>query len=289
MTFGVKSAAWYGAVARGRERLEAAFSEALIVQFGGATGTLAVLSNRGIDVGTALATELELKCPDAPWHTHRDRLGGLVCACGVLTGSLGKMARDITLMSQVEVAEVSEPSGPGRGGSSTMPHKRNPVGSVIALAAANRVPTLVASFLAGMVQEHERAAGTWQSEWPTIASVIQATGAAAASMAEVAEGLSVDEKRMRKNIDATRGLIFAERATILLAPALGRDAAHKLMEDAVCKSVTDGKSLVEVLRQIPEVTRVLDSATLASLDDPRAYLGVADQFRTRLLREPADK
>lgn len=289
VTFAGKAAGWYGAVIRCRERLQAAFSEALIVQFGGATGTLAALGDRGIEVGVALANELGLQYPEAPWHTHRDRLAALMCACGVLTASLGKMARDIALMSQTEVAEVSEPTGPGRGGSSTMPQKRNPVGSVITLAAANRVPGLVASFLAAMVQEHERAAGGWQSEWPTVANIIQATGVAAASMAEVAEGLSVDEQQMRNNIDATRGLIFAERATMLLAPALGRDVAHKLMENAVRKSIAEGKSLAEVLRQIPEVTHLLDPATLASLDDPRAYLGVADQFRTRLLHETTDK
>src|SRR5437660_15149 len=165
---------------------------------------------------------------------------------------------------------------PGRGRSSTMPHKRNPVGSVIALAAANRVPGLVASFLSGMVQEHERSAGGWQSEWPTISNVVQATGVAAASMAEVAEGLSVDEQKMRKNIDATNGLVFAERAMILLGPALGRDAAHRLVEQATRRSVEEKKSLAEVLREIPEVKKVLEASTLASLDDPKAYLGVAD-------------
>ena len=235
-----------------------------------------------------MADELGLQFPDAPWHTQRDRLAALVCASGVLTGALGKMARDVALMAQTEVAEVAEPGEPGRGRSSTMPHKRNPVGSVIALAAANRVPGLVASFLSGMVQEHERSAGGWQSEWPTISNVVQATGVAAASMAEVAEGLSVDEQKMRKNIDATNGLVFAERAMILLGPALGRDAAHRLVEQATRRSVEEKKSLAEVLREIPEVKKVLEASTLASLDDPKAYLGVADEFRTRLLAQGRD-
>ena len=287
-TFGLKAAGWLGAIRRSRVRLESAFREALVVEFGGATGTLAALGDRGVEVGAALADELGLQFPDAPWHTQRDRLAALVCASGVLTGALGKMARDVALMAQTEVAEVAEPGEPGRGRSSTMPHKRNPVGSVIALAAANRVPGLVASFLSGMVQEHERSAGGWQSEWPTISNVVQATGVAAASMAEVAEGLSVDEQKMRKNIDATNGLVFAERAMILLGPALGRDAAHRLVEQATRRSVEEKKSLAEVLREIPEVKKVLEPSTLASLDDPKAYLGVADEFRTRLLAQGRD-
>jgi 3-carboxy-cis,cis-muconate cycloisomerase len=283
ITFGLKAAGWLGAVRRCRMRLEQAFSEGLVVQFGGATGTLAALQDRGLEVGRALAEELDLGYPEAPWHTHRDRLAALVCACGVLTASLGKVACDIVLLSQNEVAEVSEPSGPGRGGSSTMPHKQNPVGSVLVLAAANRVPALVASYLSAMVQEHERAAGAWQSEWSTVADVIQATGSAVAAMAEAAEGLKVDGKRMQENIAATNGLIFAERAMILLASALGREEAQKLIQEVTRRSVSEGKSLVDVLRETLEITNVLDADTLASLDDPRAYLGVAEEFRKRLL------
>ena len=178
IAFGLKAAGWFGAIQRCRARIASTFDEALMVQLGGATGTLASLGEHGIAVGRALATELQLGFPEAPWHTQRDCLAALMCACGVLTGALGKMARDISLLMQTEVAEVAEPSGPGRGGSSTMPHKRNPSGCVVALAAASRAPHLVASFLSGMVQEHERAAGSWQAEWPTVASLIQATGAA---------------------------------------------------------------------------------------------------------------
>ena len=171
VTFGLKVAGWLGAVSRSRKRLESAFDDALVLQFGGASGTLASLADKGTVVARALAEELGLRCPEAPWHTHRDRLANLVCCCGVLTGSLGKMARDISLLMQSEVAEVSEPGGEGRGGSSTMPHKRNPIACALTLAAAERVPGLVASFLSAMVQEHERAVGGWQSEWPTMASI----------------------------------------------------------------------------------------------------------------------
>lgn len=283
VTFGLKAAGWFGAVCRGRKRLDASFTEMLIVQFGGASGTLASLGEQGTAVALALAKELGLACPEAPWHTHRDRLANLICVCGILTGSLGKIARDISLLMQNEVAEVSEPGGRGRGGSSTMPHKRNPIGSTVTLAAAHRVPGEVAAFLSAMVQEHERGVGGWQAEWPIVASVIQSTGLAAASMAEVAEGLAVDPARMRANIDATRGVVFAERAMMLLGSKLGRDVAHKLLEEATRTSVTQGRHLSEVLAEIPEVTSHIEGSTLRQLELPEQYLGSAEAFREALL------
>jgi 3-carboxy-cis,cis-muconate cycloisomerase len=288
-TFGLKAAGWLSAIARSHKRLSDAFSEALIVQFGGASGTLASLGEQGIAVGRALADELGLGFPDAPWHTHRDRLAELLCACGVLTGSLGKMARDISLLMQNEVGEAAEPSGQGRGGSSTMPHKRNPTGCSLTLAAAVRVPGLVASFLSAMVQEHERALGGWQSEWPTVAGIIQASGLAAAAMAEVAEGLSVDAMQMRANIEATCGVIFAERAMMLLGEKLGRHVAHKLLEEATRQSITEGRRLVEVLAEMPDVARHLDPLTLRELETPEQYLGMADEFRIRLLASARER
>ena len=285
VSFGLKAAGWLAAIRRCRSRLDAAFAEALVIQLGGASGTLAALANRGTDVMRDLATELALDCPEAPWHTHRDRLANLVCSCGVLTGALGKMARDITLLMQNEVAELAEPGGSGRGGSSTMPHKRNPIASTITLAAANRVPGLVASFLSGMIQEHERGIGGWQAEWTTVASVIQATGVAASSMAEVAEGLSIDEEKMRSNIDATRGTIFGERAMMLLAPKLGRDKAQKLIEEATRQSIAQGRHLVEVLEEMTEIRSAMGDATLSNLENPEEYLGVASEFCSRLAED----
>ena len=169
---------------------------------------LASLGKDGLAAAEALAAELKLKLPAAPWHTHRDRLAGLVCACGVLTGTLGKMARDISLLMQSEVQEAAEPGGAGRGGSSTMPQKRNPIACALTLASAQRVPGQVSAFLSAMVQEHERGIGGWQAEWPILAGVVQSTGLAMASMAEVAEGLSVDEARMRENIAQNQGRDF---------------------------------------------------------------------------------
>jgi 3-carboxy-cis,cis-muconate cycloisomerase len=283
VTFGLKAAGWLAAIRRSRARIEAAFAEALILQFGGASGTLAALGDKGLEIGRAIAEELGLGFPDAPWHAHRDRLAALIVACGVLTGTLGKMARDISLLMQGEVGDVAEPTGEGRGGSSTMPQKRNPIASAVTLAAANRVPGLVAAFLSGMVQEHERGVGGWQAEWPTVAGVIQSTGLAIASMAEAAEGLEVNTARMRANIEATRGGVFAEKATMLLGAALGRDAAHKIVGEAARRSEAEGRSLADVLAEIPEVARALDSKALRDLETPEKYLGVAEELRKRLL------
>lgn len=282
ITFGLKAGGWLGAVRRSRVRLDRAFQETAVLQFGGASGTLAALGDKGLPVGRALADELGLAYPDAPWHTQRDRLATFVTTCAVLTGSLGKMARDISLMMQTEISEAAEPGGEGRGGSSTMPNKQNPIASVLTLAAAHRVPGLVASFLFSMVQEHERAAGGWQAEWPTVAAVVEATGLAAASMAEAAGGLSVSGERMRANINGTKGVVFAERAAMLLVPALGRDAAHELIQKASQLSVKEKRRFSEVLAEMPEVVRVLDKQTLRAMEDPAEYLGVAEQFRIRL-------
>jgi 3-carboxy-cis,cis-muconate cycloisomerase len=282
ITFGLKAAGWAAAVSRSHQRVATSFEKALVLQFGGASGTLAALGGHGLAVSEKLAKQLHLRLPDAPWHTHRDRLAELVCACGVLTGSLGKLARDISLLMQNEVAEVAEPTSSGRGGSSTMPHKHNPVGCTITLSAANRVPGLVSSFLSGMIQEHERGAGGWQAEWAIVSAVIQLTGLAIVSMAEVAEGLTVDVSRMRANIESTRGSIFAERAMVLLGTKLGRDKAHKLLEDAARKSAKEGRRLRDVLEEMEAGTSELASM-LQDLEDPNLYLGSAEQFRKRLL------
>jgi 3-carboxy-cis,cis-muconate cycloisomerase len=180
------------------------------------------------------------------------------------------------------VGEAAEPSSAGRGGSSAMPHKHNPIACSLTLAAAHRVPGLVAAFLSSMVQEHERGVGGWQAEWPTVSAVVQATGLAIASMAEAAEGLMVDPARMRANIEATRGVIFAERVVMLLGASLGRDAAHKLLEQATRRSATERRRLIEILEEIPEITRVIPLDVLRKLDMPEDYLGSAEEFRKRL-------
>jgi 3-carboxy-cis,cis-muconate cycloisomerase len=187
----------------------------------------------------------------------------LMAALSILTASLGKMALDIALLMQYEVSEAAEPGGEGRGGSSTMPHKRNPTACMLAIAASKRAPGLLANFIAGMVQEHERGAGGWQAEWATVQGIVQSAGVALESMAEVAEGLTVDAARMRANIDATHGAVFAERAMMILAPEIGRDAAHRAVEEA-----------------FRHTDRPPD---LRALETPEEYLGSAEAFRRRLL------
>jgi 3-carboxy-cis,cis-muconate cycloisomerase len=286
VTFGLKAAGWLASVRRGTRRLQNSFRAAAVLQFGGASGTLASLGDRGIPVTEALSAELGFgDSPPTPWHTQRDQLATLICACGVVTGSLGKMARDISLLMQDEVGEASEPRGEGRGGSSTMPNKHNPSACSLTLAAAHRVPGLVASFLSAMPQEHERGVGGWQAEWPIIAAVVQSTGVAIASMAEVAEGLSVDVQKMRLNIENTNGAVFAERAMMLLGAKLGRDVAHKVLESAVRKSLKDGRHLAAVLAETPEVTTHLGRAELNELETPEQYLGSAEAFRKALASE----
>jgi 3-carboxy-cis,cis-muconate cycloisomerase len=283
ITFGLKVAHWVAALARGWARIDAAVDEAAILQFGGASGTLAALGEHGPAVSGALGDAVGLRVPEAPWHAHRDRLGSLVAACGIYTGTLGKIARDVALLMQDETSEVAEPGG----GSSTMPNKRNPAGCAIALAAATRLPGLVAAFLTGMVQEHERAVGGWQAEWPTIGAAIQTTGSALAAMVEVAGGLSVNVDRMRANIDRTNGAIFAERVTMLLIPSVGREAANRFVVQALNVSRESGKSFREVLLEMPDIARVIPSAQLRTIDAPEDYLGVAETLRVRLLnREP---
>lgn len=281
VTLGLKAAGWMASIRRGRARLNSALAEALLLQLGGASGTLSALGSRGIQLSELVAGQLGLRVPDAPWHTQRDLLAEVVCACAILSGSLGKMARDITLLMQHEVGEVAEPGGASRGGSSTMPHKRNPIASVIALAAAHRVPGLTAAFLSQMVQEHERAAGAWQAEWPTVAAVIQSTGVALASMAEVAEGLAVDPKRMRENIHSTNGAVFSEKIALLLTSRLGREKAHELVKNWSDPKTLNQRKLSEALAEIPETRRYA-----GEFNQPEKYLGSAGEFIRRLGRKP---
>ena len=281
ITFGLKVAGWVAALVRGWRRVESASREAAVLQFGGASGTLASLGDRGLDVSRALADDLGLRNPEAPWHTHRDRLGSLVSACGLYTATLGKIARDISLLMQDEVGEVAERGG----GSSTMPHKRNPAACAVALAASARLPGLVAAFLTGMVQEHERAVGGWHAEWPTIADAIQTTGSALSAMADAATGLSVDPDRMRVNIEGTNGAIFAERAMMLMTSSVGRESARLLVTDALAQSRESGKTFRDTLLAIPEAVRAIPADALRTIDVPEEYLGAAETLRVQLLEQ----
>lgn len=283
-TFGLKVAGWFGAITRSGLELKRTFREASVLQFGGACGTLAALGTDGVAVATELGRELDLRVPDAPWHTHRDRLARLVAACGIYTGTLGKIARDISLLMQHEVAEAAEPGG----GSSTMPHKRNPAGCAIVLAAATRLPGLVATFLSGMAQEHERGLGNWHAESATVSAAVQTTGSALAALVDVIERLTIDPVRMRANIDSMGGLVYAERAMMLLTPALGRLAAERVIAAAVQEARSTRRGFVETLAAVPEVHAALGPGGLNTLDRPEAYLGAAEYFRRSLLGDAPD-
>ncbi len=283
MPFGLKLAEYAAALHRSRGRLLRLRCEALALQFGGAAGTLAALGDTGLKVSERLAAILHLPLPSAPWHTHRDRIADIASVLAILTGTCGKIARDVSLMMQTDVGESFEPAGAARGGSSTMPHKRNPVACASALAAATMTPQLAATIFAAQVQEHERSAGPWHAEWPTLPTLLLVTSGAVAAIVDLAEGLEIDAPRMAANLDITRGLVMAEAVTMALAAKIGKAEAHHLIEAASKKAITDNAHLRDVLSADPKVTTHLDAATLTKLFDPLAYQGVSQQLIDRLL------
>jgi 3-carboxy-cis,cis-muconate cycloisomerase len=283
MPFGLKLAEYAAALHRSKLRLRRLHAETLALQFGGAAGTLAALGDKGLAVSEELARELKLPLPEAPWHTHRDRIAEAASVLAILTGSCGKIARDVSLMMQTDVGEAFEPAGAGRGGSSTMPHKRNPVAAASALGAATMAPNLAATIFAAQVQDHERSAGPWHAEWPTLPALMLVTSGALAAIVDLAEGLEVDAARMRANLDTTHGLIMAEAVTFALAEKLGKADAHHLIEAASKKAVADQKHLRDVLTSDSKVTAHLDAKQIAALFEPMAYQGVSQALIDRLL------
>ena len=289
MPFGLKLAEYAAALARSRRRVGRLREESLALQFGGAAGTLAALGDKGLQVAEKLAEELKLPLPQAPWHTHRDRIAEAASVLAILTGSCGKIARDVSLMMQTDVAEAFEPSGEGRGGSSTMPHKRNPVAAPTALAAATMAPNLAATIFAAQVQDHERSAGPWHAEWPTLPTLLLVTSGALAAIVDIAEGLEVDVARMRSNLDATHGLIMAEAVTMALAARVGKSDAHHLVEAASKRALAENKHLRDVLTTDSKITAELAADQIAHLFEPMAYQGASQALIDRLLASLDDK
>ena len=288
VTFGLKAAEWLAGLDEVVARLADVRLHRLAVQLGGAAGTLASLSEAGPEVLANLADELGLAEPPLAWHTIRVRPAELAGALGAACGVVAKIGRDVTLMAQTEVAEVSE-GVPGRGGSSTLPHKRNPVAAVSAIAAAMRAPGLVAELLGAMAHEHERAAGPWHAEWRPFAALLEATGSAAAWLRDCLEHLDVDAERMRANLELTQGALMAERVTTALVPALGRHAAHELVQDAARAAFAADRPLAEVLAEHEDVREHLDAGALERLLDPAGYLGATGELIDRALRAHADR
>jgi 3-carboxy-cis,cis-muconate cycloisomerase len=283
MPFGLKLAEYAAALHRSRIRLQRLRSEGLALQFGGAAGTLAALGDNGLKVAEKLAAELGLPLPAAPWHTHRDRIAEAASVFAIIAGSCGKIARDVSLLMQTDVGEAFEPAGEGRGGSSTMPHKRNPVACASALGAATMAPGLAATIFAAQVQDHERSAGPWHAEWPTLPTLQLVTSGALAAIVDIAEGLEVDVARMRRNLDATHGLIMAEAVTMALAEKIGKSDAHHLIEAASRKAVSEQRHLRDVLTSDSKVTAQLGADRIAGLFEPMAYQGVSQALIDRLL------
>ncbi len=289
ITLGLKFAQWLDALLRHRERLHALRERALVLQFGGAAGTLASLRDKAGAVSTALAAELKLAAPTLPWHTQRDRIAEAATFFGMLIGTLGKIARDISLQMQTEVGELGEPAAAGKGGSSTMPHKRNPVGCAAVLTAATRAPGLVATVLGGMVQEHERALGGWQAEWDALPDLARLAGGALFHIGQIAGGLEVRPERLAANLDITHGLILGEAVMLALGDAIGRLNAHHLVEHASKEAVRSGRTLHDVLADDARVTGHLPAARLAALLDPANYVGEAHAFVDAVLASYAKR
>jgi 3-carboxy-cis,cis-muconate cycloisomerase len=283
VTFGYKVAVWLAMLDRHAERLAQLRPRILVGEFAGAAGTLASLGNRGLDVQAAMMEELGLGVPTATWHVARDGLAEAVNFLGLLTGSLGKVAYDVMLMASTEVAEVYEPFVKGRGASSTMPQKRNPISSELILAAAKAVRQHAGLMLDAMIQDFERATGPWHAEWIALPESFVLTAGALHQAKFMLDGLIVDERRMRANLDMTAGLIVAEAVMMGLAPHLGRNEAHDVVY-AACRVVNEqGGRLADVLATMPEVAGRLDRQAIERLTDPANYLGMAPQMVDRVL------
>lgn len=286
VTFGFKAAVWLSMVRRHRERLTQLRPRVLVAQFSGAAGTLASLGDKGLEVQAALATELGLARPDMTWHVARDGIAEAGAFLGLVTGSLAKIAVDVMLMMQTEIGEAFEPFVKGRGSSSTMPQKRNPISCEMIVALSKAVRAQVGLLLDAMAADHERATGPWHLEWIALPEAFIASSGALHQARFMLEGLIVEPDAMRRNLDITGGLIVAEAVMMALAPHTGRGAAHDLVY-AACRTALDKRTpLIDQLRLMPEVACHFDEAGLRRLVDPAAYLGTAREMIDRLLQRP---
>jgi len=279
ITFGHKAARWASSFRRDLDRLEQMKARVLTAQLGGAVGSLASLLDQGSTVVEAYAAQLNLSVPTCTWHGERDRIIETAGFLAIVVGNTGKMARDWSLMMQTEIAEVFEPTAKGRGGSSTMPHKRNPVAAASILAAANRVPALMSSMYQSMVQEHERSLGAWHAEWLALPEIFQLCAGALQRTVEVLQGLEVNSKNMQRNIETTQGLIMAEAVMMALAPKMGRLNAHHLVEKACQQAVAEQSHLQDIVSSFAEVKQHFSADELTRIFKPESYLGnIQDQI-----------
>lgn len=286
-TFGLKVAGWLCSIARHVNRLRDMVPLVLALQLGGAAGTLAALGERAEQVTEFLAEDLDLSLAEVPWHAHRDRLVEVGVNVGMLAGSLGKIATDIGLMAQSEVAEVAEPLAPGRGGSSTMPQKHNPVGCAAIRATAIRIPGLVSTLLAVMPQEHERALGGWQAEWETLPEIFLLASGALVQARQLIGGLQVYPARMQANLEATSGQIYAESVSTALAKEIGPAEARKCVEHACRIALAKGCHLRVWVLQDPQIAPHFSPPELAALFEPQQHTRAAARLVDRALAATA--
>ncbi len=283
ITFGLKAARWLALATRQVRALRERRDRSLAVQLGGAAGTLASLGNNGLRVVELLAAELKLPAPDLPWHTERDRIAEVTTTLGIAAGAMAKIASDVVLLAQTEVGEVSEGAAPGKGGSSAMPQKRNPVDATSAIASARLAVGVVPVLLSAMAQEHERAAGAWQAEWAAIPNLFRFTAGAVERVRSAIVDLQIDPARMKANLDLTGGLIMAESLTMALAPHLGRPEAFRIVQAACNQVIHAGGDLRQAALQDVQVRTILSPAEIDRALDPSEYLGSTDAFINRAL------
>ena len=282
-TLGMKFAGWLDALGRHRERFRETQNRCLVLQFGGAVGTLAALGSQGAVVAKHLSERLKLGLPQTSWHSHRDRLTEIATTLGLLTGTLGKIARDISVHMQTEIDELREPAEEGRGGSSTMPHKRNPVACATILAAAVRVPGLVATMLSVMLHEDERGLGGWHAEWETLPEIVCLTAGAMHQLVDIVPRLEIDVERMLQNLNLTKGLIFAEAITAALGEKISRSQARALLDAASQRAIKEKRHLRDVINDDQKIAKHFSADDLDKLFDARNYTGTSSEFIDRVL------
>jgi 3-carboxy-cis,cis-muconate cycloisomerase len=284
VTFGYKAAVWLSSIDRHIERIEQARPRVLVGEFSGAAGTLASIGEGGLEMQQLFCEELGLNQPSITWHVARDGIAEAVSLLGLITGTLGKIATDVMMMSATEFGEVSEPFVPGRGASSTMPQKRNPISSELMLAAAKAVRQHVATMLDGMIHDFERATGPWHLEWISLPESFLLTASSLGNARFMLAGLVVHEQRMRENLDLTHGLIVAEAVMMAIAPKLGRQHAHDVVYDACRKAIEGNGHLADILAGMPEIIEALGSVdAIRRHCDPANYLGLSGQMVDRVL------
>ena len=283
ITFGFKVAKWLDALLRSRKHIAGLLQNNLVLQLGGAVGTLSSMEDKGLKIAEAVGKILDLKVPAIPWHSQRDRFAEIATTLGILQGNIGKLAEDVNLLMQTEISEVSEPSLAGKGGSSSMPHKRNPVGCIAISANSKRMPALVSTMLNGLNGDHERATGHWHAEWETLATIVKLAAGSARQAVVITNGLEVDTNQMRINLELTKGLIYAENISLTLTKHIGKSKAEELVEKSCREAKQQGIHLKELIKKNPEVMKYLSPDNIEELFDPKNSIGLCNDFINRVL------